>query len=145
MNQLTHALRSLRRSREGNLTVEFALIAPLMLAFFFGIVEFARISYTQSALNFAAEETTRYAVVNGGNVTNSELLTYAQGKLIGLKDGLATFCLMTPVDAATDTSTVSITITYDFDLILPVPISPVSLEGKSEGYISFSPSIRPTT
>ena len=38
------------------------------------MIEFSRYAYTQSALNFAAEEATRFAVVNGGNVTNDEVL-----------------------------------------------------------------------
>ncbi len=132
-------LRRLRREAGGNLIIEFALIAPLMLSMLFGVIEFRRLAYTQSAINFAAEETTRFAIVRGGDVTNTEILTFAESKLLGLNEGLAVLCLLTPVDATTQTSTVSITIDYNFDLLLPIPIDPITLQGSSEGYISFSP------
>lgn len=132
-------LRRLRREAGGNLIIEFALIGPLMLSMLFGVIEFGRLAYTQSAINFAAEETTRFAIVRGGDVTNDEILTYAESKLLGLDEGLAVLCLLTPVDATTQTSTVSITIDYDFDLLLPIPIDDITLQGSSEGYISFSP------
>ena len=37
------------------------------------------------------------------------------------------------------TSTVSITIDYDFELLLPIPMEDIVLQGRSDGYISFSP------
>ena len=67
-----------RRDRRASMAVEFAFIGPVILGMLFGVIEFGRLAYTQSTLNFAAEETTRFAIVNGGNVTNDQLLTYAR-------------------------------------------------------------------
>lgn len=127
-----------RRDRRASMAVEFAFIGPVILGMLFGVIEFGRLAYTQSTLNFAAEETTRFAVVNGGNVTNDQLLTYARNQLLGLEDDLAVLCILSPVTTA-QTSTVSITIDYDFDLLLPIPMEQIVLQGRSDGYISFSP------
>ena len=70
------------RQSEGSLAVEFALTAIPMVLLVGGLVEFARYSYAQSALNFAAEEATRYAVVRGGSVTESELIAVAQDSML---------------------------------------------------------------
>lgn len=123
----------------GAMAVEFAFVAPVMMTMIFGIIEFGRIAYTQSTLEFAAEETTRFAVVRGGDVTNEQVLAFAKSKLLALENDLAVVCLRTPTDATTQTSTISIAIDYDYDLILPLPIGDFSLRGQSEGYISFSP------
>lgn len=141
MKALSAFLRHLDRFRRDNrasMVVEFAFIGPVMLTMLFGVIEFGRFAFTQSALNYAAEETTRYAIVNGGNVTNDELLTYARTKLLGLDDTLAVLCLLSPVTTV-QTSTVSITIDYNFDLLVPLPMEGIVLQGSSDGYISFSP------
>ena len=118
-----------RRDRRASMAVEFAFIGPVILGMLFGVIEFGRLAYTQSTLNFAAEETTRFAVVNGGNVTNDQLLAYARNQLLGLEDDLAVLCILSPVTTA-QTSTVSITIDYDFDLLLPIPMEEIVLQGR---------------
>jgi Flp pilus assembly protein TadG len=119
--------------------VEFAFLAPPLVLFLFGMIEFSRYAYTQSALNFAAEEATRFAVVNGGEVTNDEVLDLARDNLLFLDSGLAALCILSPTDATTQTSTVSVIISYDYDPIFPLVFGDIALEGRSEGYISFSP------
>ena len=109
----------IRRS-EGNTVVEFAIVGPVLIAFLFGLVEFARYAYTQSALNFAAEEATRFAVVRGGDVTNTEILDIARENLVLLDASLSAICILTPTDATTQTSTVSVSINYNYDPIIPV-------------------------
>lgn len=139
LRSITRRARRFCRKGDGAMAVEFAFVAPVMLTMIFGIIEFGRIAYTQSTLEFAAEETTRFAVVRGGDVTNEEVLNFARSRLLALENELAVVCLRTPTDATTQTSTISIAIDYDYDLMLPLPISDFSLRGQSEGYISFSP------
>ena len=64
--RLLRALLPFLRRSEGNMAVEFAIIAPTLLLFLFGLIEFSRYAYTQSSLNFAAQDATRFAVVRGG-------------------------------------------------------------------------------
>jgi hypothetical protein len=135
---LANRIRRLLARESGSAVLEFALLAPPLVLFLFGMIEFSRYAYTQSALNFAAQEATRFAVVNGGNVTNDDVLVLARENLLFL-DGLATLCILSPTDPTTQTSTVSISITYDYDPIVPLLFVDITLEGSSEGYISFSP------
>lgn len=136
---LANRIRRLLARESGSAVLEFALLAPPLVLFLFGMIEFSRYAYTQSALNFAAQEATRFAVVNGGNVTNDDVLVLARDNLLFLDSGLAALCILSPTDATTQTSTVSISITYDYDPIFPLVFGDITLEGSSEGYISFSP------
>lgn len=132
-------MKRLLAGEGGSLMVEFAFIAPPLLLFLFGLIEFSRYAYTQSALNFAAEEATRFAVVNGGTVTNDKIIELAESKMLFLDQTLSAVCVLSPTDTSTQTSTVSVTISYNYDPIIPLVIGSVTLEGTSEGYISFSP------
>ncbi|MCX2727779.1 pilus assembly protein [Thermomicrobium sp. 4228-Ro] len=54
-----------RRARTGQNLVEFALVAPLLFLFVFGVVEFGWAFYVHSELTNAAREGARYAAVHG--------------------------------------------------------------------------------
>lgn len=56
--------RRLLRSRAGTTAVEFALIGLPFVMLIFGTVEFSRLIWTQSALQFAVERAARCAAVN---------------------------------------------------------------------------------
>jgi hypothetical protein len=51
----------------GQAMVEFALIAPIFFLILFSIIDFGRAVYYIQALNNAAREGARYAIVHGGN------------------------------------------------------------------------------
>jgi Flp pilus assembly protein TadG len=53
--------------RLGQAMVEFALVAPMFLLLLFSIIDFGRAVYYIQALNNAAREGARYAIVHGGN------------------------------------------------------------------------------
>ena len=50
---------------EGSALVEFALTAPLLFAFFFGLIEVSMAIYTHQVISETAREGTRYAMVRG--------------------------------------------------------------------------------
>lgn len=54
-----------RRRARGQALVEFALVAPIFLLMLFSVIEFGRAVYTVHALNNAAREGARYAIVHG--------------------------------------------------------------------------------
>jgi len=56
--------RRLLRSRAGTTAVEFALVALPFITLLFGIIDFSRLVWTQTALQFAVEKTARCAAVN---------------------------------------------------------------------------------
>lgn len=55
------------RHRNGQTLVEFALVFPLLVVLFFGIIEAGRFMFAFAALNNAVREGTRYAIVHGSS------------------------------------------------------------------------------
>ena len=63
--------RSRARSRSrGQALMEFALAAPVFLVMLFGVVDVGRIIWATTAVNSAAREAARYAIVHGGTTAD---------------------------------------------------------------------------
>ena len=137
------ASRRVRKDVRGSMSVSFALGLPTLLMAIFGAIEFVRFGFTQAALEYAAAETTRYAIVRTGNVTNSELEAYAADRLAGVFDqGLAVISAAQPVDPDTGTSELSVEVNYQFDFFLPfLPEGGIQMTGASTGFIAFPPTL----
>jgi Flp pilus assembly protein TadG len=58
------------RSEEGGALVEFALTVPILLTFFFGLIEVSMALYMHQVLSECAREGTRYAMVRGSTCVN---------------------------------------------------------------------------
>jgi Flp pilus assembly pilin Flp len=96
-------LRLVARDRDGATAVEFALVAPLMFAFIFGIIEVGHLLWTVGALNMAVEDAARCASVSNVSSppstlcdTQTHLQTYAVGRTLGMTVPASTFTLSTP-------------------------------------------------
>lgn len=147
MKNLFHRIRrgavsrkkGLSRNQRGAATVELALTLPLFLAAVFGIVEISRLIYTQAALSYAAEEATRYAVVNEGNVTTAEIEAYAAARLIGVIDSnTAVFSAVAPVDPVSNTALFTVRVSYPYEFMLPyVSDGAITLSAASTGFLAF--------
>lgn len=65
------------RRRRGAHAVELAFVAPIVLLFLFGVLEYCRFLFTVQVMNSAAREGARYAVVNTtATLTTSDIQTY---------------------------------------------------------------------
>jgi Flp pilus assembly protein TadG len=92
---------SLERDRDGATAIETALVLPILLALFFGIIEVGHLLWTVSALNMAVEDAARCASisgVSGSTLCNNQthLQAYAQGRTWGMTVPASTFTLSTP-------------------------------------------------
>ena len=56
-------MRRWRRNSRGQSLVEFALVLPIFLLIFFGLIDVGRVVYLQNAFNEAAREAARYGSV----------------------------------------------------------------------------------
>lgn len=75
--------RRLLRSRAGTTAVEFALVALPFITLLFGIIDFSRLVWTQTALQFAVEKTARCAAVNTSACgTPAQILAYAVSHML---------------------------------------------------------------
>lgn len=71
-----------RRGTQGQSLVEFALILPLFMLLFFGVVDGARLVYTNSQLGQAAREGARVAAVEASSIGSTDLSCVASESLI---------------------------------------------------------------
>jgi Flp pilus assembly protein TadG len=62
--------RDAARSEEGGALIEFALTVPVLLSFFFGLIEVSMALYMHQVLSECAREGTRYAMVHGSTCVN---------------------------------------------------------------------------
>ena len=135
--------RGFLRDSRGSMAVSFAIGIPTLLTAVFGAIEFGRFGFTQAALEYAAAETTRYAIVRAGEVSDQELEDYAAAKLFGVFDqGLAVVTLASPINPETGTSELSVEVNYQFDFFLPfLPQGGINMQGSSTGFVAFPPAL----
>jgi Flp pilus assembly protein TadG len=106
------ALTRLRSADGGSNAVEFALVAPLLIGFLFGIYEFGLAIWTQGILDYAVEQAARCASVNAATCgTTTETASYAATQTAPLGLPAATFT------ASTAGCGSQVTASYDFVFI----------------------------
>lgn len=134
-------LRRLLRDDSGSFVINFAFALPIVLSAIFGTIELGRLGFSKAALQYAAEEATRYAVVREGEVTDQQIEDYAASKLTGVfHRGTAVIAATTPTDPVTGTSRVTVQVTYNYQFLMPfLPSSGIQLTGTSSGFIAFAP------
>lgn len=120
-------VRRLLRSCEGATAIEFALMAVPYFTLFLGIAEFSRVVWTQSALQFEAERTARYAAINESACGTEKLRTDAEKRMLAPGVLFTSFsCTRTPTCAK-----ILISVTTDLALPLPYPLNPLTLRAES--------------
>ena len=62
----------LRRVRHGAVTVEFALVVPILFLFVFGIIESARLNMLRNSLENAAYEGARRGIIPGATAADAQ-------------------------------------------------------------------------
>jgi len=82
-------LASLWRERGGATAVEMAFLLPVFFLFVFGIIEFARVVLTQTALQFASEAAARCAAISPSACTapggsSIDIPAYAASQTMGV-------------------------------------------------------------
>ncbi len=134
--RLPCAWRRVAGDCEGLTAVEFALMAPVFLTLFFGVIELGRAAYTQGVVTFAAEEATRYAVVNY-NISETEVRDLTEDCLLGVnRDRINAIVVTGPIDPADNTRTISVEVSYDFQFLMPfLPDDSVTISGTSRGFL----------
>ncbi|MEO3430564.1 TadE family protein [Pelagibius sp. CAU 1746] len=130
------AWRRLCSDCAGITAVEFALMAPVFLTLFFGVIELGRAAYTQGVVTFAAEEATRYAVVNY-SISEEEVRDLTEDCLLGVKRSRINAIVVTgPVNPADNTRTISVEVSYNFEFLMPfLPDDTVTISGNSRGFL----------
>ncbi len=103
--------------KKGSVAVEFGMVSILFLGFLFGIIEFGRLFWTMNALQYAIEDTARYALVHE-DAANTELVTYATNKMSGVSNP-STLIITTTQVTISGISFIEVNGTYTFTTIIP--------------------------
>lgn len=130
--ELEKRFRRCRRQRWGAAVVEFAIVAPLLFLFVFGLIEYGRMVMVQQVITNASREAARRAVLDGA--TYAEVNTFVSGYLTSAAIPTAAVKPVTinPSNpaAATYGAPVSVTVSIDFNKVSWLP-KPIWLGGKS--------------
>ena len=103
-------------NERGAAAVEFALVTPAFLIMVIGIVDFSRVFWIKSSMQFAVEQTARYAMVNPDD-TIAELEDHADIEIAKVDlDGVTFTATSSTVD---DVSFRTITGTCTFKFLIP--------------------------
>lgn len=107
-------LAALLRGSDAAAAVEAALLLPVFLTFIFGICEFGRALWTQSALQYAVEAAARCAAVNTTTCgSTSQIQSYAANAVNGLTIPATDFNVSAPSCGT------QVSISYAFALAVP--------------------------
>lgn len=132
---LVRRLSSEKHGSEGATSVEFALIAPIFLVFVYGLLEFGRVLFTMAVLYFAAEEASRFSVVNY-TATTTEIRQVAENKFLLIDTAkISKFEVTSVLNTVDQTKLVTIDIVYAFTPLVPLVWTTINLRGHSRGFI----------
>ncbi len=132
---------------EGSSLVEFTLSVPVLLTFFFGLIQVCIATYTRTAISECAREGTRYAMVHGSScetstnasctLTAPAINSYVSGaSWPNIGGGTMTANTTYPDGNESPGSRVQVTVTYAFPFRVPyVPVSTLTLSSTSVMYI----------
>jgi Flp pilus assembly protein TadG len=122
-------LRGLWACRYGGMSLEFALIAPTLFLLFLGIFEFGRLMWVRNALQFAAEETGRYVIINP-TASPTQISAYLKGRIPSVNP--ASISVTAPGQVVGGVNFITVTATHNFSFVADaIGIAPISLVGQA--------------
>ncbi len=141
------------RRQRGSTIVEQAIILPLLLGLFFGVIDMGRAMYSYSFVSYIAREATRWASVrstplNSGPITNAEVTNFvksATGAALDPANITVTTVWMAPPNGSPACTAnpdkpgcvVQVTVNYNFKFVLPfLPAGAVPMSSKSQMIIT---------
>ncbi len=135
MHRVSKRLRALIRDRRANTAVEFALAAPALFLFMFGIIEVGYALWMQNALDYSVAAAARCASLNGSACAavsgTSQVTTYAASESgASLTSGAFTYL---------GTAACGCQVSGNFTIALEIPWSPVTANLSSRACIAPPP------
>jgi Flp pilus assembly protein TadG len=149
----TSARLNVRGGRQrGSTLVEQAIILPLMLGLFFGVIDMGRALYSYSFVSYIAREATRWASVRSGGVypkaSQTDVTNFvksATGAALDPANITVTTVWMAPANGSPACTAnpdkpgcvVEVTVNYNFKFVLPfLPAGTVPMSSKSQMIIT---------
>jgi Flp pilus assembly protein TadG len=125
-------IRKFRGCRRGTAAIEFAFVAPVFIILVMGIFEMGRAMWIKATMQYALEETARYAVVNT-SVSTATLEAYAASRISGIFVNSGSVSVSATTSISAGTTYVLLTASYSFNTLVPiVKIPSVTLQARSQ-------------
>lgn len=115
---LQKIIKNFIHDRTGSTAVEFALVGLGFLTFVFGIFEVGRIYWSWNTLQYAVENTTRYALTHE-DAEEEELQEYVRSEMRGLDTDASNPDIAVNWEEASGVNFIKINATYNFNVISP--------------------------
>jgi Flp pilus assembly protein TadG len=135
MNRVSKRLRALVRDRRASTAVEFALAAPALFLFMFGIIECGYALWMQNALDYSVAAAARCASLNGSACAavggTSQVTTYAASESGASLDSTAF--------SYSGAAACGCQVSGNFTIALNIPWSPVTANLSSRACIAPPP------
>ena len=121
------------RDHSGATAVEFAITAPVFLAFLYGVLEMGRAILTQGMLSYGVQQSARYATTHT-NATTVQLTSELQRAFTGIDSGPASLAISETLKPD-GTTEVNLSATYRFQPLTPLLGSePIILNASSSAW-----------
>ena len=116
-------------TRSGTAAIEFAVTAPALLLFLLGIVESGRALWTDSVLQFAAEQAGRYALANP-TASDAQITSVAAGQLPSVDPSQVTITITR--DSVNGVNFLTVNTSYPFAPVSAfIPLGAITLTGQT--------------
>lgn len=116
----------IKRNQDGAMAIEFALLGPLFLLMFMGVLQVGIALQNYNALRGLSADTARYAMVQyqtGNELSNSQLETWTENRALGapylLDQNRVNAVVTTPgTQRVTGATELQVTVSYQLDSFL---------------------------
>ncbi len=120
-------IMTIPRRRRGATAVEFALVAPIFIVIVVAVMEISRAIRLKRLLQFACEETTRYAIAytarEGSTPSASILRNYAFTKVQNVAPSdISASTFTASIDTSSSPNTATVSANYTFNLMIPIDL-----------------------
>jgi len=131
-------IRKYFREEKGATAVEFGMVSLLFLTFLFGVVEMGRVFWTWNTLQYAIEDTARYAIVHV-TATNSDLVAYAASSMAGISADTSRLTVTTANTTISGIQFIEVSGTYAYRSMVPfLPAAINSINLTAQARIPYS-------
>jgi Flp pilus assembly protein TadG len=122
-------LRSLWSCTRGVAALEFGIIAPIFLLILIAIIELGRLHWVRNSVEYAAEQTARWAIVNIA-ATDAQLKAHALEQFDDIAAGKA--AVQIDRDIANGLNFLTVTVTFNFEFLVDfMSIGTLPLRGET--------------
>ena len=91
------------------------MVAPVLILIMIGVIEFGRLHWVRNSLEYAAEQTARWAIVNTA-ATDEQIKVHAEAQFDGISAGDP--AVQIDRDTANGLNFLTVTVTYDFQFLV---------------------------